>query len=118
MDILVVIKKDKKFFYDNTDQLNNPIVKSLLQSSLFKNYFLGSINTAMNKKTHSDQPSKFLSWKQTGLSLFIVPLTIKDTPLEACLVATGFAPKKGEHLYQSLSYLGLSKKAIEQKMKL
>ena len=117
MDILVVVKSDKKFFYDNTDQLNNSIVKSLLQSSLFKNYFLGSINAAMNKKAISDQPPKLLSWKQTGLNLFIVPLAIKNTPLEACLVATGFAPKKGEHLYQSLSYLGLSQKAIEQKMK-
>lgn len=117
IDVLVVARSGKKFFYDSVNHLNNPVVKSLLESSLFKNYFLGSINTAINKRANSSQTLKQLAWKQTGLNLFIVPFILKNTPLEACLVATGFAPKKGEALYQSLSYLGLSKKAIEQKMK-
>ena len=37
--------------------------------------------------------------------------------MEAFLVATGFAPQKEDRLSQSLLYLGLSKKAIEQKLK-
>ena len=116
IDVLVVARSGKKFFYDSVNHLNNPVVQSLLESSLFRNYFLGSINTAMNKKVNSSQTLKRLVWKQTGLNLFIVPFVLKNTPLEACLVATGFAPKKVELLYQSLSYLGLSKKAIEQKV--
>ncbi len=116
IDVLVVVKRDNKFFYDNVGQLNNPVVKSLLGSSLFKNYFLGSVNNMINKKLNSNQPLKYLPWKQTGLRLFVIPFVLKNKPLSACLVATGFSPKKGEHLYQALSYLGLSKKAIEQKV--
>ena len=117
IDILVVVKVREKFFYDNVSQLNNPIVKDLLESTLFKNYFLSSLNKVMNKKENSSSNPKFLPWKQTGLDLFVVPLVLKDAPLEAFLVATGFASKRREKLYQSLSYLDLSKKAIEQKMK-
>ena len=117
MDILVVVKKGERFFYDNTKQLNNPIVKDLLESPLFKNYFLSSINSLINLKIDSSSELKKITWKQTGLDLFVVPLILKNTPLEAFLVATGFAFQKKEELYQALSYLGLSQKAIEQKTK-
>ena len=116
MDILIVVKNKDKFFYDNIGQLNNTIVRSFLESPLFKNYFLSSVNMIMNKKTDPQTLSKMIPWKQTGLNLFIVPLALKDNSAEACLVATGFAPSKKEKLNQSLSYLNLSKKAIEQQL--
>ncbi len=116
IDILVVVKNNKRFFYDNIQQLNNPIVQSLLKSSLFKNHFLGSLNIATSRKTNPRQGAKLLPWKQTGLNLFVVPLLLRNAPLEAFLVATGFAPQKGERLFQSLLYLGLSKTAIKQKI--
>ena len=116
MDILVVIKREKSFFYDNINDLNNSIVKSLLGSPLFKNNFLSSINTVIDKKASSSPTSMLLPWKQTGLSLFVAPLVLKNAPLEAFLVATGFAPGQEEKLRQSLLYLGLSETAIQQKM--
>ena len=117
VEIFVIVKNDKKFFYDNIGQLNNSVVKSLLKSSLFKNYFLGSINNVMKGKIDSKKTLTFVPWKQTGLDLFIVPLPCKNTSSQAFLVATGFAPKKEEQLYQSLLYLGLSKIVIQEQMK-
>ena len=117
MDILVVVKQEKFFFYDNINGLNNSIIKSLLKAPLFKNHFLSSINTVMDKKANPSPSHKLLSWRQTGLNLFVAPLVLENAPLEAFLVATGFAPKREEELCQSLLYLGLSKAAIQQKMR-
>ena len=117
MDILVVFKEDKKFFYDSLSQLNNPLVKSLLESSLFKRHFLRSVHAALSKKTEPVLPPRLLPWRQTGLSLFVIPFGEKKSAPEACLVATGFAPKDQKKLSQALLYLGLSEKAIEQKAK-
>lgn len=115
IDILVVVKRKDQFFYDNINQLNNPVVKYLLSSPLFKNYFLKSVQDFLEKRSESHAGLKKISWKQTGLNLFIVPLVLKDKPLEAVLVATGFAPQNKKELFQALSYLNLSEKAIEQK---
>ena len=117
LDVLVVIKEKDKFFYDSLDLLNNSVVKTLLKSQIFKNYFLSSINNSISKQTPLYPETKRLPWKQTGLNLFIIPLRLEDQPLEAFLVSTGFAPEKPEKLEQALSYLGLSTKAIEQKRK-
>ena len=119
IDILVVVKRKDQFFYDNLNQLNNPVVKNLLSSSLFRNYFLKSIHSLLDKKLETNTELKKLPWKQTGLNLFIVPLVLKNKPLEAVLVATGFAPAphNQEKLFQALSYLNLSEQAIEQKTK-
>ncbi len=116
IDILIVVKDGKKFFYDNASQLNNPVVKELLSSSLFKNHFLSSINAVIDRQNSSSALPKMWPWKQTGLNLFAIPLVVKNEPADAFLVAVGFAPGKGEKLFQSLLYLGLSKKAIEQRM--
>lgn len=116
IDILVVVKIGENFFYDDVKQLNNPIVKSLLSASLFKNYFLKPLNKMMKAPVRPGSNLTLVPWKQTGLDLFVTPLVLKDAPLEAFLVATGFAPKKEKELYQSLLYLGLSKKAVEQKV--
>ena len=117
IDILVVVKRKDQFFYDSLFQLKNPIVKELLSSSLFKNYFLKSIQIFLEKKPETGLGLKKLLWKQTGLNLFIVPLVLKNQPVEAALVTTGFAPSNPKELFQALSYLNLSKKAIEQKTK-
>ena len=116
IDILIVVKKEKKFFYDNVSPFNNPIVKSLFAASVFRNYFFSSLSAAINKKSLSGGLPKMLPWKQTGLNLLLVPLVVKNAPMEAFLVATGFAPRKEDRLRQSLLYLGLSRKAIEQKL--
>lgn len=117
IDVLVVIKEKDKFFYDSLYLLNNSVVKTLLKSPIFKNYFLSTINNSISKQTPFYSEAKSLAWKQTGLNLFIIPLRLEDQPVEAFLVSTGFAPEQPETLEQALSYLGLSTKAIEQKTK-
>lgn len=117
IDILVVVKSKNKFFYDNINQLHNPVVKSLLGSPMFKNYFLSSLELMMKRKTASYFSHQVISWKQTGLNLFVIPLVVEGSPLEAFVVATGFESKKPKKLAGALSYLGLSSPAVEQKMK-
>ena len=117
IDILIVVKENKKFFYDNTSQLSNPVVKELMGVSLFKNYFLSSINSMIKGNIDVDAGQISRPWKQTGLNLFIAPLGGEDSPMKAFLVATGFAPQKQEKLYHALSYLGLAQKAIVEKVK-
>ena len=117
IDILVVVKRKDQFFYDSLPQLKNPVVKDLLSSSLFKNYFLKSLQTFLKEKKNPDIVLKKFPWKQTGLNLLVVPLVLKDKPLEALLVTTGFAPHNEKKLFQALSYLNFSQKAMEQKIK-
>lgn len=116
VDILVIVKRGDNFLYDNVKQLSNPVVRLLLESALFKNYFLGSLNKLIQQKKSNTPGALVLPWKQTGLQLFVVPLIKKGAPLEAFFVATGFAPKKKKELRQSLLYAGLSEKAIDQHM--
>lgn len=116
LDILIIIKNGDQFFYEDINRLNNPVVKSLLSTPLFKNYFLSSLDTVMNKKADSSLSPKLLPWKQTGLNLFVIPLALKPIPFKASLVAVGFAPKKEEILFQALQYQGLSKKNVEHQI--
>ena len=122
IDTLIVLKKGDKFYYENTREFKNPVVESLLQSSVFKNYFLSSLNPLISKTSGELGDPKVLPWKQTGLDLFVVPLALQKNQFpdtfKAFLIATGFAPKRKKELNQSLSYLGLSAKAIEQKTEL
>ena len=117
IDILIVVKKDKKLFYENSKPINNPVVKMLLDSNIFKPYFLSSLQPVISKGFGSKPSPQLIPWKQTGLDLIVVPLDFKsqDTS-QAFLVATGFFPKKKSELVQALSYLSLSNKAIEQKI--
>lgn len=116
VDVLVVFKSGKNFYYDSIEQIHNPIVKSLLKSPLFKNHFLGSLQAVINKKANSETLPRRVTWKQTGLDLFVTPLVWRGAPLNAFIVATGFAPKKEKALHQSLLYLNFSKVAIKQKI--
>lgn len=116
IDIFIVVKSESKFLYDGVRQIKNPIINDLLLSPLFKSHFIGSLKNIFNQKDHYMNP-KLVVWKQTGLELFTAPLELKEGPFQAVLVATGFAPKKEEELYQSLLYLGLSKEVIEQRIK-
>ena len=112
IDILVVAQEEKKLFYDSLSQLNNPLVRNLLESPPFKKHFLRSIYQGIT----ASSPPQLLPWRQTGLDLFITPLILKNSAVQGALVATGFAPKKEKELRQSLLYLGFSKKAVERDM--
>jgi len=115
IDILVLVKNENKFFYDSLDHIYNPVVKRLLESSLFKNHFLSSLNSVIGIRYLNPNP-KLVSWKQTGLDLFVVPLNLKEHKSRAFLVATGFSPKKEKELKSALLYLGLSDSAVEKSL--
>ena len=121
IDILVVVKEGKKVFYETSKPVNNPVVKVLLKSDVFKNYFLNSLNSVINKPFSEVQELHLVPWKQTGLDLFIVPVNFKlkhsSHSSNAFLIATGFFPKKEKELRQALSYLSLSDQAVQQIIK-
>ena len=121
IDILIVVQDGKKLFYENNKPFNNPIVKVLLQSSVFKSYFFSSLRPVINKTFSNIQNPQLLPWKQTGLDLFVAPVGFKlahpSQSSKAFLIAVGFSPKREKELKQALSYLSLSNKAIEQKIK-
>lgn len=107
LDILIVIKRKEVFFYDNQKKLHNPIVKHLLSASIFKNYFIKAINDFLKQSQDIKKLKsvKKLTWKQTGLQLFIHPLILENEPVQATLVATGVAPQEDQELRQALLYI-------------
>ena len=120
LDLLIVVKEGSKLFCENSNSVHNPIVKLFLKSDVFKNYFFSSLKPIIDSSSHSVVNPKFLEWKQTGLDLFVAPLSFniksKSDFSQAFLVTVGFFPKREKELKQALSYLSLSKKAIEQKL--
>ena len=121
LDVLVVVYEDQKLFCESFKSVRNPMLKLLFESDVFREYFFSSLKPALKKKAKSDQSNWLLPWKQTGLDLFVVPLNFKlkeaSPASQAFLVAIGFFPKRQKELKQALSYMSLSTKAIEQKVK-
>ena len=120
LDVLIVAQKGQKLFCENSNSVKNPVVRILLQSNGFKNYFFSSLNPALNQKAKVAKNTQLLTWKQTGLDLFVAPLNFKLENAsgfsKAFLVAVGFFPKREKEFKQALSYLSLSNKAIAQKL--
>ena len=120
LDVLIVVKKGPKLFCENSNSVHNPVVKLLLKSEVFKNYFFNSLKPIMKLSPKGFVTPQFLEWKQTGLDVFAAPLNFKNKAesdnSQAFLVAVGFFPKRDKEFKQALSYLSLSDKAIEQKL--
>ena len=120
LDILIVVNEEQKLFCENFKSIRSPVIKLLLQSDVFRDYFFSSLKPAVSRKAKNSN-TQFLPWKQTGLDLFVTPfdLKLKNTShvSQAFLVAVGFFPKREKKFKQALSYLSLSDKAIDQKIK-
>ena len=118
MDIPVVVKDGKRFFYDPIDNLNNPVVKVFLSHPVFRNYFLRSVSAVLKREARPAKTGpRLVSWRQSGLSCYVVPLFLKGSAsVRACLCAVGFAPSQPKTLIEALSYSGLSAKAAKQKV--
>jgi len=75
IDLLVVAKKENKFFHERSKKLSNPVVESLFESPVFKNHLFSSINSALKKSPKNSRELEAVIWRQTGLELWVLPLS-------------------------------------------
>ena len=120
IDLLIAVKKEGKLFFEKPKSFSNFVVKELLESSVFKRHFINSLSPAIHQKSKLlESPQKFL-WKQTGMELFVLPLSFpKKYPnpyFKVFIIAVGFTPKTKKPLKSALSYLGLPNKTAEQQI--
>ncbi len=114
IDVFFVEKRDHDFFLPQETNLNNKVVKSLINSNLFKNYLLQSLNF-LNEEDLKSKKVFSLKWKQADIDILAVPLLL-DNHLEGYIVATGFlnSTKLLKNLKQSLEYLKISAADIDK----
>ena len=121
IDLLIAIKKEGRLFYENPKSFNNPIVKELLNSPVFKRHFMNSLSDQIHRKSKTLEASQTVLWKQTGMELLVLPLIFpKQYPapyFKVFVIAVGKIPKTTKKLKSALSYIGLANKMIEQKIK-
>ncbi|MCY4321152.1 MAG: hypothetical protein OXC37_01920, partial [Bdellovibrionaceae bacterium] len=99
LDIVIVVKKADSFFCESVSSINNPTVKLLFQSDVFKNYFFSSLKSI---KFSEQTNLKSLNWKQTGLDFFAVPLSLKFKKHDKSFLAVaGFFPKRAKEFKQA-----------------
>ena len=123
IDLLIVAKKENKFFYEKSKNLSNPVLQNLIESSLFKSHFFSSVSSSSKANSKKSRELQSILWKQTGLELWVLPLffdklKLSQYPYQFFLVAMGFAPKRKKELQQAFSYLGFSEKESEKKIQL
>ena len=121
IDLLIVAKKDNRFFHEKTKSLNNPVVGSLFESPVFKNHLFSSINSCVKGAPKNSRELKTVLWKQPGLELWVLPLSfnkfkVSQSSYQFFLVGVGFGPKRKKELQQAFSYLGFSEKESEKKL--
>ena len=121
MDILIIAKKDNKFFHEKTKKLSNPVVESLFESPVFKNHLFSSISSCIKNTPKNSRELKTVLWKQTGLELWVLPLSfnkfkVSQYSCQFFLIGVGFGLKRQKELKQALSYIGFSEKESEKKI--
>ncbi|MGI9549383.1 MAG: sigma 54-interacting transcriptional regulator [Bdellovibrionales bacterium] len=114
IDIFLVEKKGNEWLLPKGIAPNNKIVKSFLESDLFKRYLLQTMGDLSQKKACLSEEILTVSWKQAELEILAIPLLYQNK-VQGYIVATGFlSPKKSlENLKQCLSYLNLSMENID-----
>ena len=123
IDILIVAKKENKYFYEKSKSLSNPAVENLFKSFVFKNHLFSSISSCIKKNDKKSRDLQTVLWKQTGLELWVLPLSfnkfrVSQYSYKFFLVGVGFGPKRKKELQQAFSYLGFSEKESEKNIQL
>ena len=115
IDIFLVEKNQKNLFLPKEINLNNKVVKSLMGSDVFRNYFLQSLKSLEKEQSFKSKEFFSIKWKQVDIDILAIPLVLGDH-LEGYIVATGFLNSKKllENLKQALSYLNLSEEDIDR----
>ena len=108
VDIFLIEKNHKEFFYSPNTQIHNQITKTLLGSELFQEDFLNSLKLLSQQKMTAHKIYTTL-WKQVGSEIFAIPIIVNDS-LEGFVVTTGFMPQDRNRLSAVLDYLKKEKK--------
>ncbi len=111
IDVFLVEKTRSDFFLSEDMDLNNKVVKSLMDSNLFRSHFLQSLSSLSKEK---DFKKISIKWRQTNFDILAVPLLLEGQ-LKGYIVATGFLKSKNlEILKQALGYLKFTKPEMDE----
>ena len=93
-------------------ELNNQILKALLNSRVFREDFVRCVNSLKDHSKLVSGKAYTVLWEKTGFNIFAVPLLV-DKDLEGFVVCVGFKKQNEQRLSELLSYLNFSKEWIE-----
>ena len=116
IDLFLIEKGPSGFFYNHETKINNPIVRVLLDSNMFRDGFIDSIKSFKEQLPSQEKRAFMALWKQVHFNVFAVPLIV-DSSHEGFIVATGFKNDNEARLEKSLQYLQLPPEWIEKELK-
>ena len=102
--MFLIEKGPSGFFYNKETKINNPVVRALLDSKMFLEGFMDSINSMKQRPLSQKDQDCMALWKQVHFNVFAVPLIV-DSSHEGFIVATGFKNDNEERLEKALQYL-------------
>lgn len=115
IDLFLIEKSNKGFFYSAETELNNQVLKALLNSKIFREDFVRCINSIKDQSKLVSGKAYTVLWEKTGFNIFAVPLLINED-LEGFVVCVGFKKQNEKRLIELLSYLNFSKEWIESEL--
>ena len=111
----MIEKSNDGFFYSAETQLNNQVLKALLNSKVFREDFVRCINSLQDQSKLISGSAYTVLWEKTGFNIFAVPLLVNGD-LEGFVVCVGFKKQNEKRLMELLSYLNFSKEWIENEL--
>ena len=115
IDLFLIERSLKGFFYSAEISLNNHILKALLNSKTFREDFVHCIDSLKGHPKLVSGKTYTILWEKTGFNIFVVPLLINEN-LEGFVVCTGFTNHNEKRLEGLLSYLNFSPEWIETEL--
>ena len=115
IDLFLIEKSNNGFFYSAETELNNQVLKALLNSKVFREDFVRRINSLQKQSQLISGRAYTILWEKTGFNIFAVPLLVNED-LEGFVVCLGFKKQNEKRLVELLSYLNFSKEWIENEL--
>ena len=115
IDLFLIEKSSRGFFYSSETELGNPILKALLNSGVFREDFVRAVSSLKNREGLMSGRAYTVLWEKTGLNIFAVPLAVNQS-LEGFVVCAGFKNNNEKRLTEILSYLNFSEEWTENQL--
>lgn len=112
IDLFLIEKSAKGFFYSAETVLNNNILKALLNSQIFREDFVRCVDGLKNHPKLISGKAYTVLWEKSRFNVFAVPLLIQDS-VEGFVVCAGFKNQNEKRLTELLSYLNFSDEWIK-----
>ena len=112
IDLFLIEKGPSGFFYNPETKINNAVVRAFLNSKMFQEGFIDSINSLKIQNTFQKNKACMTLWKQTGFPVFAVPLIV-DSFHEGFITAVGFKKDNEAQVEKTLQYLQYTPQWIE-----